>query len=124
MTAIQLAWHDSQETILHYTFPNIWQWDDFYAVKAEADPLLLAKPYSVALVMDLTQSKGIPAHPIRQIRSLLHKRVDKGSPIIFVGKRYLFKSLFRVIKQMCRRVAPDLYLVDTLDDALKLVAVH
>jgi hypothetical protein len=119
---IDLRWLDNQQTALLYTFPEKWTWDDFYAVKAQADVWLDACDHDVVLLFDMSVTRTIPPGALSQGRYLIGKAHPRGKPIILIGGNRMIAALLNMAARFNPNLTHLIRTAPTFDEAHKFVA--
>ena len=120
--AIHLGWLDNQQAALLYAFPEQWSWDDFYAIKIEADTWLDQCNHDVVLLFDMSKTLAIPPGALAQGRYLIGKAHPRGKPIILIGKNRMISALLSMVARFNPNINHLIRTVPTLDEARKVVA--
>jgi hypothetical protein len=120
---IELRWETiAEQRVLLYDFEAGWTWEDFYAVKALADPMLEAEANPVPLLFDLRHAPNMPPGMILQSRNVAESRHPKGSPVILLGANRLVQATFDIVKRMLgeqtEKFTNDVVVLRSWDDAV------
>jgi hypothetical protein len=129
MMKISLRWETiGTRRVLYYEFQAGWTWEEFFAIKSEADPLLAAEEKPLPLIFDLRSAPNMPPGMILQSRNIAENRHPKGSPVILLGANRLVQATFEIVKRMlgekAEKLTGDVVVVLTWDDAAVYLANH
>lgn len=119
---IKLEWLDEQKSALVYQFPERWAWDDFYAVKTEADQWLDTCEWDVALLFEMSETRAIPPGALAQSRYLIGKTHPRGKPIILIGRNRMIEALLKMASRFSPNIGSLIRTASTLDEAREFVA--
>ena len=114
--------------VLYYEFQPAWNWDEFFAIKAEADPMLAGEEKPVPIVFDLRYAPNMPPGMIVQSRNVAESRHPNGSPVILMGANRLVQATFDIVKRMLGensdKLTGDVVVLRTWDDVAMYLASH
>jgi len=68
---VQVQWDNEARTILRYDYQGRWKWEQVYEAVNEAYRMIETVPHPVAVMIDMTESAGIPPGALTHGRSLL-----------------------------------------------------
>lgn len=118
---IQVEWDNPQKTILRYTFPTDWTWDDFYAMKHIADAMLddvTEHDKDIVLLFDLRKTKDVPRNLFSVGRRLFERSHPRGNPIIGVSHSKLFGTLGNMLRQLTpTAMSMDFRILESMETA-------
>ncbi len=119
---IALNWFDDKNTVLLYSFEGSWTWEEFHELDDPVWNLIAKVDYRIDLLIDWTQSAGFPLG----IMASMHRAGENVIPqtdglTISIGGPYLIKIMFGIFRRTYPKAAASYRLVDSVDDAIKLL---
>ncbi len=120
--AITLHWLDDQKTALVYRFPEKWAWEDFHAVKLDADRWLDECDHDVVLLFDMSMTLTVPPGVLAQGRYLVSKAHPRGKPVILISKNRMIGALLSMAARFDPNISKLIRTAPTPEEAHKVVA--
>jgi hypothetical protein len=118
---IHIAWDNDEHTIFRYTFESRWTWDQFFAAKDQARPLLDACPHPFAVVIDISPVTRLPANSLANSRKALRSGHPRAAMIILVTPSPVLRTMVRALRDVAPISPRAVDVVATLDEARALV---
>lgn len=82
---ISVNWHNSKQTAILVTFPNVWSWQDLYICIDDINQQLDSVTHSVYTIFDFTLSTQIPDNALGHIKRLNMTARPNQDKIAIVG---------------------------------------
>ncbi len=124
---IKLEWQDNKRRILHYTFPEHWQWDDFYAVKERADAWLddiSEHDDGVMLLLDIRHSQldSVMVDMLIHAKHLCRGAHPRADTIVVITEERGVHNIIPLVRRLVPRFNQDnLFAVKTMSEAQAIV---
>ncbi|WP_119068239.1 hypothetical protein [Aggregatilinea lenta] len=123
---INVSWDDAAQSILRWEFVGSWTWDEFDAALATTAHQLNAVDHPVTGICDFTHSGPLPLNGSAFSYAYRAREVTKPrvSAIALVDTSTYLRSLLKVFCTLHRQQQNRYLLVDSLDEARALLALH
>jgi hypothetical protein len=118
---IEVNWFNEQKTAVLMNFEGQWTWEPFYAAIDEAFALFGTISHKAALIIDLSNSEGLPKNSIANIRNAQGMHHPQRECIIFVGMSTFMRMIGNLAMRLSRGRKGNAYMVATLDDAIQYI---
>jgi hypothetical protein len=118
--AIVVVWDDVERTVIRQNFIGRWTWDELYLSLQEVNSMLMESDHPVFLMIDMHQSKLLPAGAMAHTRTLDHwpSRLVR---IVAFGVSPLIEALFGIVTRIRPTVKEQISIVRTEADAHILI---
>ena len=94
---INVAWDNTDHRIVRIVFQRGWTWQDLHHAVQQADELIISKPHTVHLVIDIQDAGGIPGDFITRAGELFAQgdaRSNEGQKIV-IGAGALIRIAYK-----------------------------
>lgn len=119
---ITLEWYDEDKTILREIYAGNWTVEEHINASNEIYEQIEVVSHPVDVLLDFRQQSRSPAHPISAIRHRERKRNPNQRMTIAISADSFFQALRPVIAVAAPNIGSQLHYVDTVDEALDLIA--
>ena len=122
--SITVNWDNEAMTRIRFTFTGRWTWDDMFFAIDERDAMITGRDYHVDVIMDMLESRQLPANVLGQADTLVRKHASKVRHVVIVGGANRFiKSMYGLFVKVSRVSKMHFHLVDSMEDAYSIIAV-
>ncbi|MCC7208997.1 MAG: hypothetical protein IT323_16930 [Anaerolineae bacterium] len=124
--AIGVRWENEEHTLIVWTFPDKWTWEDFYTAKNVSDEMLRSVSYVVSFIGDLTGTSVLPQGAIGTYgRSIRNAPVNIGV-IVLVGASIFVRLMVETFNKIIPFGVPgaSFLFANTLDEAKAVIALR
>jgi hypothetical protein len=121
---INIQWDDDAQTRFRYHFDEHWTWDEFFAAKNQAKPLLDAVGHKFAVIIDLTEVSRLPPDSLAQSRNALRNGHPNAFFIILVVPNPVVRTIIGTLRDIAPITPRTIEIASTLDAARALVNQH
>jgi hypothetical protein len=118
---INIAWDNDARTIFRYDFEPEWTWDEFFAAKEQAKPLLDAAPHQFAVLINATQMSHLPPDSLANARHALRSGHPNAFLIVLVIQNAVVRATVITLRDIAPLAPRTIEITATLDDARALV---
>lgn len=119
---IILTWDNDAQTVIRCDFPEVWTWDDYRAVMAEAAAMIGEVPHRVDLLFDLSKTRLSGSEAIVRGRDLRIAWPEHTGGVVVVTTQALLRTALAIFSQAYLRGRRELVMVDTLAEARAVLA--
>lgn len=119
---IEIAWYDSEKTIIFARFCGDWTWEDYSNAAAEILELSHDIEYRIDQLIDMRESGHVPQGPALVFMNRTYKlaKFKKSGITVLVGASAILHALVTALA-MTDRQRPPRYFVQSLEDGLSLI---
>ncbi len=97
---IHVEWHNEEKKVLIRTVEGHWTWEHWYTARDEAESMMATVSHPVTLVIDFTNSLGMPPRALGQFTALMSNPPDNLDITVMVGLNRLLQHIYNVGKKM------------------------
>jgi hypothetical protein len=118
---IQSGWYDAERTIQLWQIDGTWMWDEFnrHMLGSYRDAQAVSHRYDA--ITDLSRCHLLPPETVARAHLAMKYAPANLGVMVVVGLRPIFEASLRAIRRVHPRLAGDLYLAATLEEALHIV---
>lgn len=121
---IQVSWGNEQKTYTVFKFIGKWTWDEYHVSIAEAFELVKDIPYTVNILLDITECHLFPQNLLSHVGSSM-KQPPKAFDLAVVATSSRFvEVLARTIEKLYGKQKTRFQIARTIEDAHKIFAEH
>jgi hypothetical protein len=124
--AITSTWYNNEKTIIITRFETEWIWNDFHKAVREMHEMIRTVPHRVDLIMlhKVDQPLG---NPMIHFRKAFENQPDNTGQVVVVNSNLnpVAKRFMNALAGIFDRAFPSkskVYIVDSIDEAEKLIA--
>jgi hypothetical protein len=122
--SIEAVWLDETKTAVIYTFTAGWTWNDFTQRNKLVSEMLDTVNYKVDIILDFTVRTVPPPNALSNFQRLVKGSHPNRGRLILVGGRLLFRAIAGQFIKLSGKLSQQILMVETLEEARKLVEVH
>lgn len=120
--AIHVDWDNTEKTILRYSFPSDWTWEDFFDALKQAKALIDTAPGEVGVIMDgKSNEMRFPPYMLTNFRKALENCHKKTRAIVIVVDSGFLRVIVNMLVRIANKSGQVLRMADSLDEARKIV---
>jgi len=119
---VTVDWYDAQHEIVQYVFEGRWTWDELYSAYNTAIAMEKSVPYRVDVLLDLLESKSVPANALLHVKNISNKQPDNLGLTIVITPNGFVRALYNAGTQFYKGIAHYFRVVPTMEEALKMIA--
>ena len=120
--SVTADWYDSKQDIVLYVFEGRWTWDELYAAYNKAIVMEKNAPHRVDVLLDLLNSKAVPANALLHVKNISNKQPDNLGLTIVVTPNAFVRALYNAGTQFYKGIAHYFRVVPTMEDGLNMIA--
>jgi hypothetical protein len=120
--SVSANWYDSKQEIVLYVFEGRWTWDELYATYNQAIVMEKSVPHRVDVVLDMINSKAIPANALLHVKNISNKQPDNLGLTIVVTPNGFVRALYNAGTQFYKGIAHYFRVVPTMAEGLQMIA--
>jgi hypothetical protein len=123
---VTVDWYDDEKQIIYYRFEGLWSWAQFLSGWERVGDLLDSIDHEAHIIGDFTRSLRFPADLVRHIRETrrLAEQHPRAGLVVVIGVDWYIQTLWRFLTGIMPGIQFQPHFVDTLDEALALIAAH
>jgi hypothetical protein len=122
---IEVRWDDEQQSIIRWTFPKQWAWDEFYSALQGSRAMVRQQSHIVDVIVDMTMSELFPRHLLTQSQVTMQTSSLNVGIIVVIGwnpiLRTTFNSFQRLYRSSFNPSAREMYIVGMEGKAYQLI---
>jgi hypothetical protein len=122
---IEVRWDDEQKSIIRWTFPKQWTWDEFYSALQGSRALVRQQNHIVDVIVDMSISELFPRNLMTQSQVTLQTSSLNIGIIVVIGwnplLRTAFNSFQRVYRSNFNQSAREMYIVGMEAKAYQII---
>ena len=126
MDVITYSWFNAEKTVLLCTYGKTeWTWNDFYeAFQIQNEMIDSVSHPKVHIIVDTRASNWLPkgGSLLAGSRKLTSQKHPRQGHTIIVGAKGIIAAVSRVVTNLVGVYQQDVHLVDTMEEAEKLVS--
>jgi hypothetical protein len=119
--AYRAFWDNDEKTILRQVFYDRATVTDYYQVNDECIAMMNEQPHTVDLILDVTDAKIDMTGFLAAIGSVEKKVPANQRLVVIVKANQFIQTMAKVASQFAKRATANVYFVDTLEEAYKLI---
>ena len=121
---IQVGWGNEQKTYTVFRFDGKWTWEEYHQSIAEAFELVKDIPYTVNILLDITECHLFPQNLLSHVGSSM-KQPPKSFDLAVVATSSRFvEVLARTIEKLYGKQKTRFQIARTLDEAQRIFEDH
>src|SRR6266496_2412511 len=102
---IQAVWDNEQHTVIRYVIEGHWTWDEMNAAIATSNAWLDESDHKIDFIHDMSQSEGIPAGALTQLKRYIGKEhLKTGHSVVIGPQKSLTNSVARGLLDMIQKL--------------------
>ena len=122
---IEVRWDDEQKSIIRWTFPKQWTWDEFYSALQGSRAMVRGENHIVDVIVDMTVSELFPRNLLTQGQVTMQTSSLNIGIIVVVGwnplLRTAFNSFQRVYRSSFNTAAREMFIVGMEAKAYQII---
>jgi hypothetical protein len=122
---IEVAWDNEQKSIIRWTFPKQWTWDEFYSALQASRAMVRLQSHVVDVIVDMTVSKLFPRNLMTQGQVTMQTTSLNIGIIVVVGWNPLLRTAFNSFQKIYRTSfspsAREMHIVNMESKAYQLI---
>lgn len=120
---ITVRWYDEARTIVQWTFPDRWNWQDYDDAQMASNELLASVDHTVDVIGDLTAGSALPPAALSTYKRTLQRSADNTGVIVLVGGNVFVRAMVSALKAIVPKTAPgtDFTFAETIEAAEALI---
>jgi hypothetical protein len=124
--SIDVRWENDEHTLVLWTFPPQWTWEDFFKAKEVSDGMVRDLPYVVDIIGNLTRSSVLPKGAIGTYSSSTKSSPKNTGIIVLVGTNAFVKLMVGTFSKLIPFGVPgaSFLFADTVEGAKDLIAAR
>jgi len=130
MSSIELYWDNDEQTVMLCTFAKGWTWAEMFETLDTINKVTAQRDYTIGAIVDVSRGISIPGGSVfsadtrEKAKKMLAMGSDSKGPIAVVGAGGMLKAVARGFEMLDRNVLNDVYFVDTLNAARRVLSKH
>lgn len=122
--SIDVQWENEEHTLVLWSFPPRWTWEDFFEAKEKSDTMLRSVTQVVDIVGDLTHSSILPQGAMGTYGSSTKSSPKNTGVIVLVGTSTFVKLMVGTFSKLIPFGVPgaSFLFADTVEAAKDLIA--
>ncbi len=127
MTTILVTWYNQEKTIIRYTFPKSWTWEDLYIAIDNAAAMLDTVKHRVCILLDLTASERVPSLNVMGLQRVANAPTAKHPNMgifVMVGMRPFVRAVADVFFRLYPAAGKQYRTCKTLEEGLEIIATY
>ena len=97
---IKVEWDNEEQTIIRWTFPEEWTWDDYYSALHISRQLCGQVTYMVDVIVDMQANQSIPNHVFTHAKNAVQTSSLNVGVIVVIGVHPLLRSAYNTFKRL------------------------
>lgn len=119
---IAVNWFNDSHSVIYIVVSDPWIWDDFFAASRQASTLAQTVSHEVSFMADFTHSKQFPRGlSLQRVRTILDFKQANSGVLVSFGVSPFMRVMLNTVLAAVGRVRANAVIVDTLEDALRVV---
>lgn len=118
---ITIDWYDVEKTILRYEFTGQWSWEELHQAMDEVQEQMASVSTRVDVIIDVSQSKRIPAGALSQMRGGTLKASENWGMGVFVGTGTFLNALLTTFSRVYPKMGQRYQSASTTAEAYQLI---
>jgi hypothetical protein len=119
--AIEVKWHDVEQTIVVFYFSTHWRWSDYNQAVKQALILEHSVTHRVDVVADFSRGFSLPMGGVTHIYRAMKSMPPNVERVVIAGANDYARTLVAMMSKPYRKLADKVKLVSTFEDALAFI---
>ncbi len=120
---ISVEWDNQEQSLMRWTFPTHWTWQDYDTAQRTANGMLKTVPHKVGIIGDMRATVLLPRNAIAVYHSTLAKLPANRGRIVLVGPSGFVREMVAIFRKLYPRKSYDFLFVfaNTLEEAREIL---
>lgn len=119
---VEIFWENEEQRIIRYNIVHNWTWDDIYACMKQADAMCQSvMPDRVDLIIDMSQSSGVPTNTLAHIRRISDMQQPNAGINVIITRNNFLTVLHRASATIYPPITRYFQLVSRIEDAHAMI---
>ena len=119
--SVTVDWYDANHEIVLYVFEGRWTWDELYTAYNQAITMEKNAPHRVDVLLDLLNSKAVPANALLHVKNISNKQPDNLGLTVIVTPNTFVRALYNAGTQFYKGIAHYFRVVPTMEEGLRMI---
>lgn len=120
--AITVAWGNETKTYTVFKFVGNWTWQEYYQSITDGSELIKDIPYTVNIMIDLTEAQLLPHGLLSNIQSSMRQPPRKFDLAVLVSTSPFVKVITNMIDRIYGQQGTHFVICKTLEDGARVFA--
>ena len=127
MSNIELYWDNDEQTVMLCTFAKGWTWAEMFETLDTIKQVTEQRDYEIGAIVDVSRGISVPGGSVfsadtrEKAKKMLAMGADGKGPIAIVGAGGMIKAVARGFEMLDRNALKDVYFVDSLNAARRVM---
>lgn len=117
----EICWENADKRVIRYTFSGIWNWDDFYRILEQRNPMTLAQ--DVDVIVDFRAISIAPSDAILHLKRAAKMAEDHNNFIVLISNSATIATLFHAFLVMYKTVGKRIRMVNSDAEAYRMLGI-
>lgn len=121
---VNVSWDNPERTVIRHTFEDPWTLEEHKTSLYEIQAMVASQNHTVHSIADLSKTKTAPGRLMLNTRVAESIRQSNSGLLFMVQAPGLVKSIVRASERFMPKVAANLTIVDTCEEAYAIIRAH
>lgn len=122
---IEVNWFNDSQSVVYLAVSDPWTWNDFFSASRQAALLTQQVRHEVCFLADFTYAKQFPhGVSLQRIRTIFDFKHPNSGVLVSFGVSPFMRVMLNTVLSAVGRVDTRAMTVNTLDDALGVIAEY
>jgi hypothetical protein len=118
----EICWENADKRVIRYTFSGVWNWDDFYQILEERNPIALTQDIDV--IVDFRAISLAPSDAILHLKRAAKMAEEHNNFIVLISNSATIATLFHAFLMMYKTMGKRIRMVNSDTEAQRVLGMR